>query len=92
LGPGDRYSNVDFGAMVTVEVRNGLFSLLTGLVYAGLSLRASDSQIKSVDFFGLPSMPISRTPHPSVSTTLGTTIWTFWADIRYYRAQGAIWT
>jgi hypothetical protein len=76
LGPGDLFSNLDFGAMVAGDVRNGPFSLLTDLVYARVSLGASDSHIKSVDFFGLPSIPISRSSQASVSTTLGATIWT----------------
>jgi hypothetical protein len=77
VGPGELLSNLDFAAMVTADARNGPFSLLTDVLHARVSVGASDSHIKSVDFPGLPSVPISRSLQTSISTTLGLTIWTF---------------
>lgn len=76
VGPGDLLSNLDFAAMVTADARNGPFSLLTDILYTRVSVGASDSRIKSVDFLGLPSVPISRSVQASISTNLGVTVWT----------------
>jgi hypothetical protein len=76
VGPGDLLSNLDFAAMVTADARNGPFSLLTDILYTRISVGASDSHIKSADFLGLPSVPISRSLQTSISTTLGVTVWT----------------
>jgi len=76
VGPGDLYSHIDFGAMFAAEARNGPFSVLTDFVYARFSAGASNSHIKSVDFFGLSPIPISRSLQTSTGTTLGMTIWT----------------
>jgi hypothetical protein len=77
VGPGDVYSHLDIGAMFSADVRTGPFSLLTDLVYARFSATTSDVNIKAVDFFGLPSIPISRALEHSTGTTLRVTIWTF---------------
>jgi len=76
VGPGDLLSHLDFAAMVTADARNGPFSLLTDFMYTRVSLGAADSHIKSVDFFGLSPIAISRSLQTSISTTLGVTIWT----------------
>ena len=76
VGPGDIYSHLDIGAMFSADVRTGPFSLLTDLIYARFSATTSNVNIKSIDFFGLPSMPISRALETSTGTTLRETIWT----------------
>ena len=62
--------------MFSADVRTGPFSLLTDLIYARFSATTSNVNIKSIDFFGLPSMPISRALETSTGTTLRETIWT----------------
>jgi len=76
VGPGTIYSNLDIGAMFSAEVRSGRFSLLTDFIYSRFSATTNDVNIKSVDFFGLPSIPISRELETSTGTTLRLTIWT----------------
>ncbi len=76
VGPGSLYSHLDFGVMAAADARNGPFSVLTDVVFARVSLGAGDSHIKSVDFPGVPSIPVSRASQTSISTTLGETVWT----------------
>jgi hypothetical protein len=76
VGPGDLLSHLDFAAMGAAEARNGPFSLLTDFVYTRVSVGLDDTRIKSVDFFGLSPIPISRSLQTSLSTTLGVTVWT----------------
>jgi hypothetical protein len=76
VGPGALYSHIDFGAMFAADARNGPFSVLTDLVYGRFSAGAGNSHIKSVDFFGLSPIPLSRSLQTSISTTLGFTVWT----------------
>jgi hypothetical protein len=76
VGPGDLYSHIDYGGMFSADVRNGPFSLLTDFMGARFSATTSDVNIKSVDFFGLPSIPISRALETSTGTTIGLAIWT----------------
>jgi hypothetical protein len=76
VGPGDIYAHFDFGGMFSADVRNGPFSLLTDFVGARFSATSSNVNIKSVDFFGLPSIPISRALETSTGSTLRLEIWT----------------
>jgi len=76
VGPGDLYSHLDIGAMLSGDVRTGPFSLLTDLVYARFSATTSNVNIKAIDFSGLSSIPISRDLQTSTGTTLRVTIWT----------------
>jgi hypothetical protein len=76
VGPGDVYGHLDFGAMFSADVRNGPFSVLTDFMGARFSATTSDVNIKSVDFFGRPSIPISRTLETSTGSTLRMVIWT----------------
>lgn len=76
VGPGDIYSHFDFGAMFSADVRRGPFSLLTDVISARFSATTSNVNMKSVDFVGLPSIPISRDLQTSTGTTLRVTIWT----------------
>jgi hypothetical protein len=76
VGPGAVYGHFDFGGMIAGDVRNGPFSLLTDFVGARFSATGSDVNIKSIDFFGLPSIPISRSLEHSTGTTLRVEVWT----------------
>jgi hypothetical protein len=74
VGPGEYISGLHFAAQGAAEARYDRFSILTDLVY--LSTSGGSSHFRELDFFGLPSMPISRSLQTSVSTTLQTVIWT----------------
>jgi hypothetical protein len=76
VGPCDIYSHFDFGGMFSADVRNGPFSLLTDFVGARFSATSSNVNIKSIDFFGMPSIPISRSLETSTGSTLRLEIWT----------------
>jgi len=73
-GPGAWLPKLDIGALMSADAQYGRFSILTDFLYMRLS--ATGSHISSLDFFGLPSMPISRSLETSVGTTLASTIWT----------------
>ena len=73
-GPGDYISKLNFAAMIAAEARYDRFSVLTDFIY--LNANAGSSNIRSIDFFGLPSMPISRSLETSVSTRMASTVWT----------------
>jgi len=76
VGAGELYSHLDLGAMFSAEVRNDRFSLLSDFVTARFSATTSSVNIRSVDFFGLPSVPISRALETSTGSTLRLEIWT----------------
>jgi hypothetical protein len=76
VGPGDVYGHFDFGGMFAADVRNGPFSLLTDFIGARFSATSSSVNIKSIDFFGQPSIPISRALETSTGSTLRLVIWT----------------
>lgn len=76
VGPGQIYGNFDFGGMFAADARNGRFSILTDFVGARFSATGSSVNIKSVDFFGLSPVPISRAEQTSTDSTLGIVIWT----------------
>ncbi len=76
VGPGDLYSHIDIGAMFSADVRNGPFSVLTDFIGARFSAASSSVNIKSIDFFGRPSIPISRSLETSTGTTVKIAIWT----------------
>jgi hypothetical protein len=73
-GPGDYLPDLNFATMGTAEARYGRFSVLTDFMYTNGNGSVSD--IKSLDFFGLPSHPISRSLALSVTTRMSSTIWT----------------
>jgi hypothetical protein len=75
-GPGDYLSHLDFAAMLAADVRHGPFSLLTDFMFTRFSATGSSTHIKSVDFDGSPSLPISRSLQTDVGTTSEATIWT----------------
>lgn len=76
VGPGDIFSHLDIGAMFSADVRVGQFSLLTDLVYSRFSATTNNVNIKSIDFLGRPSIPISRDLQTSTGSSLRLTIWT----------------
>ena len=73
-GPGDYLSKLRFAAMFAADAQYGRFSVLTDYIY--LNARAGSTNIKSLDFFGLPSQPISRSLDVGSTTTLKSTVWT----------------
>ena len=76
VGPGDVYRHLDFGAMFAADARNGRFSILTDFIGTKFSASGSSVNIKSVDFFGLSPVPISRALETSNGSTLSIVIWT----------------
>jgi hypothetical protein len=73
-GPGNYISKLNFATMIAAEARFDRFSVLTDFIYG--SGGAGTSNIRSIDFLGLPPIPISRTLESSESTNLTTTVWT----------------
>lgn len=73
-GPGDYISKLNFAAMLAAEMRYDRFSVLTDFIYTNGN--AGSANIKSIDFLGLPSIPISRTLETSTSTRMSSTVWT----------------
>src|SRR6202035_110777 len=73
-GPGDILSHLNFATMVAADAQYGPYSLVTDFMYVNLS--ATGSHIRSVDFTGRPSIPISRTSQLSTGTSLNTSVWT----------------
>ncbi|MBS7813779.1 hypothetical protein [Roseococcus pinisoli] len=72
--PGDYLPGLNFAAMFSAEARRGRFSVLTDLLF--MDVGAKETDIRSLDFFGLPSHPISRSLQTGSGTVLRTTIWT----------------
>jgi hypothetical protein len=73
-GPGDYLPGLHFAAPVAAEARYDRFSIVTDILY--MSLGTTASHIKELDFFGLPSTPISRSLQTGISSNVQTTIWT----------------
>lgn len=73
-GPGDYLPHLNFAAMFAADARYDRFSVLTDFMYVNGT--ASQTNITSLNFFGLPARPISRSLQVGVTSTLKTTIWT----------------
>jgi hypothetical protein len=73
-GPGDYLPHLNFAGMITADAQYGRFSVLTDFMY--LNLSTSQTDIRSLNFFGLPSRPLSRSLEFGTDTTLRSTIWT----------------
>jgi len=73
-GPGDYISKLHFAAAFAADAKYDRFSLLTDYMY--MYGATGSTNIKSLDFFGLPSRPISRSLQVVTSTTLKATLWT----------------
>ena len=74
VGFGELLSHLNFATMVAADAQYDRFSVLTDFMY--LNVGGVASQIKSVNFVGLPSIPISRTLQTSVGMNLNAKIWT----------------
>ena len=74
VGFGELLSHLNFATMVAADAQYDRFSVLTDFMY--LNVGGVASQIKSVNFFGLPSIPISRTVQTSVGMNQNAKIWT----------------
>jgi hypothetical protein len=74
VGFGDLLSHLNFAAMVAADAQYDRFSVLTDILY--MNLGGTASQFKSINFFGRPSMPISKSVQTSVGQNLNATIWT----------------
>jgi hypothetical protein len=84
FGPNEILSHLNFATMVAGDAQYGPYSLVTDFMYVNLS--STSSRIKSVDFTGRPSIPISRSSELSTGTGLNTSIWTLAGG--YTLAQG----
>ena len=74
VGFGELLSHLNFATMVAADARYDRFSVLTDFMY--MNVGGVASQIKSVNFVGLPSIPISRTVQTSAGLNLNAKIWT----------------
>jgi hypothetical protein len=74
VGFGELLSHLNFATMVAADAQYDRFSVLTDFMY--LNVGGVASQIKSVNFLGLPSIPISRTVQTSVGMNQNAKIWT----------------
>jgi hypothetical protein len=72
--PADYLPDLKFAAMLAAEARYDRFSVLSDFIY--MSMAANQTRIKSLDFFGLPSQPISPIADLGSSSTLKAAIWT----------------
>lgn len=84
-GPGDYISKLNFGTMFAADARYDRFSVLSDFIYINGSVGSSN--IRSIDFFGLPSIPISPSIETSTSTRLTTTIWTLAGGYTIFRGN-----
>jgi len=73
-GPGEYLTHLNFATMVAADARYDRFSVLTDFIYINGSVGSTN--IKSVDFFGLPPIPISRTLETHVGSRFSATVWT----------------
>jgi hypothetical protein len=74
VGFGELLSHLNFATMVAADAQYDRFSVLTDFMYLNVGRVAS--QIKSVNFLSLPSIPISRTVQTSAGTNQNAKIWT----------------
>jgi hypothetical protein len=65
---------LNIAAMFAADAQYDRFSVMTDFIY--MNVNAETTNIRSLDFFGLPSQPISRSLETSTSTRLRSTIWT----------------
>jgi hypothetical protein len=72
--PADILTHLNFAMAFAADAQYGPFSLLTDFMY--LNLSDTTAHIKSIDFAGLPSQPISRSVQASTGTRLSSTLWT----------------
>jgi hypothetical protein len=73
-GPGNYIPNLNFATAFAADARYDRFSVLTDFMYTNGNAATSD--IRSLDFFGLPPIPISHSLETSTSSRMASTIWT----------------
>ena len=74
IGFGELLSHLHFATMIAADARYDRFSLLTDFMY--LNVGGTPSQLKSVNFPGQPSIPISAAVRTSEGLNLNAKIWT----------------
>src|SRR5271166_6205413 len=74
IGFGDVLSHLNFGVMAAADARYDRFSILTDFLYFNLGDTAV--RLKSVNFSGLPSIPISTAAQTSAGLNANAKIWT----------------
>src|SRR5437763_9944576 len=74
VGFGELLSHLNFATMIAADAQYDQFSLLTDFMY--LNVGGTPSQLKSVNFPGLPSIPISAAVRTSEGLNLNAKIWT----------------
>jgi hypothetical protein len=74
VGFGELLSHLNFAAMGAAEAQYDRFSILTDLIY--MNLGGTASQFNSVNFNGLPHIPISKSLQTSQGLNMNSTIWT----------------
>jgi hypothetical protein len=74
--PAEYLPDLNFAAMFAAEARYERFTVLTDFIYLKLTAGASDTSVRSIDFFGLAPQPISRALDLGSTTTLKAVIWT----------------
>jgi hypothetical protein len=84
VGFGELLSHLNFAAMFAADAQYDRFSVLTDFMY--LNLGGVASQIKSVNFPGLPSVPISGEVRRSEGLNLNAKIWTLAGGYTILRA------
>ncbi len=72
--PGEYLSHLHFAAAFAADIQYQRFSVLTDYMY--LNGGVGSTHINSLDFFGHPSQPISRSLEIGTSSNLKTTLWT----------------
>ena len=74
IGFGELLSHLHFATMIAADAQYDRFSLLTDFMY--LNVGGTPSQLKSVNFPGQPSIPISAAVRTSEGLNLNAKIWT----------------
>jgi hypothetical protein len=74
IGFGELLSHLNFATMIAADAQYDRFSLLTDFLY--LNVGGTPSQLKSVNFPGQPSIPISAAVRTSEGLNLDAKIWT----------------
>jgi hypothetical protein len=83
--PGEYLTHLNFATMVAAEARYDRFSVLTDFIYINGS--AGSTNIRSVDFLGLPPIPISRALETHVGSRFTTTVWTLAGGYTVFRGD-----
>jgi hypothetical protein len=74
VGFGDLISHLNFATMVAADAQYDRFSVLSDFIY--MNLGGTASQFRSINFDGLPRIPISKSVQTSEGLNLNSSIWT----------------